>query len=54
MSASFFERIVSGPCIPNGNVTVSAAGVDRLDFSYSGVTREGKAQRVTAALDRVG
>ncbi|WP_157171855.1 serine/threonine-protein kinase [Nocardia higoensis] len=53
-SASFYERILSGPCIPHGNVTVAAGDTGRLDFSYTGVTRTGKQETVTATLERVG
>jgi len=53
-SASFYERILSGPCIPHGNVAVAAADADQLDFTYTGVTRLGQQQTVTAILDRVG
>ncbi|MBH0779586.1 serine/threonine-protein kinase [Nocardia bovistercoris] len=53
-AASYYEQIVSGPCIPNGTVAVTAAADDGLTFSYSGVTRAGAPERVTARLDRVG
>lgn len=53
-SAAFYERILSGPCIPNGNVTVSAGATGRLGFFYTGVVREGYQETVTATLDRVG
>ncbi|MGW4364149.1 serine/threonine-protein kinase [Nocardia takedensis] len=54
LSATLYEQIVSGPCIPNGNVTVTAGEGGGLDFVYTGVTRSGRPERVTADLDRVG
>lgn len=53
-SASFYERILSGPCIPHGNVAITAADTDQLDFTYTGVTRLGQQETVTALLDRIG
>jgi len=54
LSATAYEHITTGGCIPGGTITLTHSPDGRLTFDYAGVTHNGVAESVNASLAQVG